>query len=57
MFIGASIIITKLWKHWGTLQINKNVIQIDMYNGILLSCKMKLLQRQEKHGGNLNAFY
>lgn len=57
MFIGASIIITKLWKHWGTLQVNKKVIQIDMYNDILLSCKMKLPQSQEKHGGNLNAFY
>lgn len=51
------MIITKLWKHWGAPQVNKKVIQKNLYNGILLSCKKKLLQSQGKHGGNLNAFY
>lgn len=55
MFIVASIITKKLWKHWDALQVNKEVIQVDLYNGILLGCKKKLLQSQEKHGGNLNA--
>lgn len=57
MFRVASMIITKLWKHWGAPQVNKKVIQKNLYNGILLSCKKKLLQSQGKHGGNLNAFY
>lgn len=57
MFIVASITITKLWKHWDALQVNKEVIQIDLYNGIFLSCKKKLLESREKHEGNLNTFY